>query len=88
MRRDLIDQSVEAICQKGCRSVREDIHLLRQGVILPELKEFDDLARQMVLKELRSIMAVYGNGCPIVQPVERERQFAAWPRKEKYVWVI
>ncbi|MCU7931956.1 MAG: hypothetical protein KZQ90_14230 [Candidatus Thiodiazotropha sp. (ex Codakia rugifera)] len=73
MRRDLIDQSIEAICQKGCRSVREDIHLLTQGVILPELKEFDDLARQMVLKELRSIMAVYGDGCPIIQPAERDK---------------
>ncbi|MES9947127.1 MAG: hypothetical protein B6D77_18530 [gamma proteobacterium symbiont of Ctena orbiculata] len=64
----LIEPYIEAICEKGCKSVREDMRLLSQGVVLPELKDLDEIARQMVLKELRSIMAVYGDGCPVVQP--------------------
>jgi hypothetical protein len=65
MRRKLIDEYIEMLCQKGCRSVREDIRLLERGVVLPELSVLDDLARQAVLKELRSIMAVYGDSCPM-----------------------
>lgn len=64
MSRQQIDQRVEQICQKGCLSVREDIMLLERGVILPELQDFDEMARQAVLKELRAIMAVYGDACP------------------------
>ncbi|MGD8908672.1 MAG: hypothetical protein PVF13_03040 [Chromatiales bacterium] len=59
-----IEACIEAICQKGCRSVRQDILFLQRGEILPELKGLDDLACQMVLKELRAIMAVYGDSCP------------------------
>jgi hypothetical protein len=65
MRSKKIDQCIERLCQKGCGSVREDILLLEQGVVLPELIALDDLARQAVLKELRSIMAVYGDSCPL-----------------------
>lgn len=72
MRSVSIEQHVEAICEKGCRSVREDIRLLSRGVVLPELRDLDELARQMVLKELRSIMAVYGDSCPAKQPADSE----------------
>lgn len=65
MRNKQIDQSVEALCQKGCQSVRQDIRLLEQGAILPELAVLDDLTRLAVLKELRAIMAVYGDSCPV-----------------------
>ena len=68
MRSKYIDECVERLCQKGCRSVREDILLLERGVVLPELSALDDLARQAVLKELRSIMAVYGDSCPVTAP--------------------
>ena len=78
-----IDQCVEALCQKGCGAVREDIRLLEQGVILPELKSLDDLARQAVLKELRSIMAVYGDGCPVAPSAQRELNGLEYARKEK-----
>lgn len=60
-----INSCIEALCLKGCASVREDIRLLEQGVVAPELKELDDLARFAVLKELRAIMAVYGEHCPV-----------------------
>jgi len=65
MRGKLIDECIENLCAKGCRSVRQDIRLLEQGVALPELAVLDDLARLTVLKELRAIMAVYGNSCPV-----------------------
>jgi hypothetical protein len=64
MTRERIDRSVEQLCQKGCLSVREDIRLLERGVILPELQDFDEMARRMVLQELQAIMAVYGDACP------------------------
>ena len=59
-----IDQGVERICQKGCQAVREDIRLLEQGVILPELRDLDESVHHQVLQELRAIMAVYGDVCP------------------------
>ncbi len=65
MRSYQIDECIEVLCQKGCRSVREDIRLLERGVVLPEISALDDLARQAVLKELRAIMAVYGDSCPV-----------------------
>lgn len=68
-----IDRYVEILCEKGCRSVREDIKLLERGVILPELKVLDDLSRKKVLKELRDIMAVYGESCPIGSPKDNQR---------------
>ena len=65
-----IDQGVERICQKGCQSVREDMLLLERGVILPELRDLDELGRRQVLQELRAIMAVYGDACPAVRQSE------------------
>jgi hypothetical protein len=73
MGRNQIDQYVEMLCQKGCRSVREDIKLLERGVILPELKVLDSLSREKVLNELRDIMAVYGDSCPIGSPKDNLR---------------
>jgi hypothetical protein len=46
---------------------------LEQGVILPELKVLDSLSREKVLKELRDIMAVYGDSCPIGSPKDNLR---------------
>lgn len=61
----LIDQKVEQLCLKGCKSVREDIKLLERGVILPEIQNLNQLGRENVLKELQAIMAVYGDACPL-----------------------
>ena len=70
MRDEQIEHCIEVICQKGCQSVRDDIRLLEKGVVLPELAVLDDLARLKVLKELRAIMAVYGDSCPVSLPSE------------------
>lgn len=60
-----IEQKVEELCQKGCRSVRQDIKLLQRGVVLPEIHDLTDVEREAVLRELQCIMAVYGDACPI-----------------------
>ena len=54
---------VEALCEKGCRSVRADIAALEKGKVLPETKGLDRATRLKVLKELKAIMAVYGDTC-------------------------
>ncbi|MCG8429100.1 MAG: hypothetical protein MI754_17225 [Chromatiales bacterium] len=56
---------VEVICNKGCQQVRQDIALLEQGVLLPEVSSLEAIERQAVLVELQSIMAVYGDSCRI-----------------------
>ena len=73
MRNKQIDQCVEILCQKGCQSVRREIRLMEQGVVLPELAVLDDLARLAVLKELRAIMAVYGDSCPVMPAKDEMR---------------
>ena len=54
---------VEAICGKGCRAVRADILALENGQVLQETKGLDRENRRKVLKELKAIMAVYGDTC-------------------------
>jgi len=60
-----VEGCVEAICNKGCRSVRADITTLEQGGAVKELKDASELVRQAVLRELKNIMAVYGDSCRI-----------------------
>ncbi|MEJ2452984.1 MAG: hypothetical protein P8103_02350 [Candidatus Thiodiazotropha sp.] len=74
MRSKQIEECIEILCQKGCHSVRQDIRLLERGESLPELRVLDDLARQTVLKELRAIMAVYGDSCPVADVQENKKQ--------------
>jgi len=65
MRRQLIEECIEILCNKGCRSVRKDIAALEHGQVLPEAWQLDAEERRMVLRELKSIMAVYGDSCKI-----------------------
>jgi hypothetical protein len=58
-----VDSSVENICQKGCRRVREDIAALERGEVIEEVALLDATERARVLAELKSIMAVYGGAC-------------------------
>ncbi len=60
-----IEACVEAICNKGCSLVRQDIELLEQGCSLPETSHLGSQARQLVLNELKSIMSVYGDSCRV-----------------------
>ena len=65
MERTKVEACVEAICNKGCRTVRQDISLLEQGEKLPEVAKLTEGECSQVLKELKNIMAVYGDSCRI-----------------------
>ena len=60
-----IADCLERLCQKGCLSVRADIQLLEQGKALPETEGMDQQEVQLVLRELKSIMAAYGDTCRV-----------------------
>lgn len=60
-----IETCIEVLCQKGCLSVRADIRALEQGQDLPETTGLSPKATQLVLQELKAIMAVYGDSCRI-----------------------
>ena len=60
-----IDESVELLCQKGCKALWSDIDKMEQGRVLPELQELNDRERAEVLKEIKSIMAVYKGSCSL-----------------------
>lgn len=61
----LLECRVEAICEKGCRAVREDILTLAHGQATPETADLDAADRAWVLAELRAIMAVYADQCRV-----------------------
>ena len=63
MQNTTIESCIEAICEKGCRQVRSDIRSLEQGRTLPEWSHLDTDERQRVLRELKAVMAVYGDSC-------------------------
>jgi hypothetical protein len=60
-----IADCLERLCRKGCLAVRGDIQLLEQGKTLPETEGLDRREVQLVLKELKSIMAAYGDSCRV-----------------------
>lgn len=60
-----IADCLERLCQKGCRAVRADIQLLEKGKILPETRNMPATEVKLVLRELKSIMAAYGDSCRI-----------------------
>ncbi len=62
-----IEECVEIICSKGCQSVRSDILMLEDGQSLPETEGLSAEECLILIKELKSIMAVYGDSCRIDQ---------------------
>ena len=73
-----IDEIVEAICQKGCQAVRDDISLLKCGNKPVETNGLNRVERKAVYRELESIMAVYGDSCRVdgdikIRSSKRER---------------
>lgn len=63
MKQNRVEESVELLCQKGCRQLWADIDELDQGGILPETSDLSCEERALVLAELKSIMAVYEGSC-------------------------
>lgn len=54
-----IDEIVENLCNEGCKAVRGYIEHLEQNDPIDLLEGLDDIEKTTILKELRSIMAVY-----------------------------
>ena len=60
MKSPIIQSCVEALCEKGCKAVWEDIAMLEEGERLPETRKLSTEENRAVLKELKAIMSVYG----------------------------
>jgi hypothetical protein len=58
-----VERSIEALCNKGCRSVWEDINALEQGHALQETRGLNGAEIAQVVAELRQVMAVYEGKC-------------------------
>jgi hypothetical protein len=60
-----VDSRIESLCQRGCHEVRQAIATLERGGDLPETQGLTADGRRLLLGELQSVMAVYGNACRI-----------------------
>jgi len=60
-----IDDRVELLCQKGCKALWADIDLMDRGQVLPELADLEPEEQAEVLREIKSIMAVYKGSCSL-----------------------
>ncbi|MDM8546211.1 hypothetical protein QUF61_06925 [Candidatus Venteria ishoeyi] len=56
---DCLENSLENICQQGCRQVSQVILQMEQGETLPETAMLSATQHQLLLVELKAIMAVY-----------------------------
>ena len=63
MNHRLIEQCVEKLCNKGCRSVWADIDALEAGQALPETGGLSKTELREVVRELKQVMAVYDGTC-------------------------
>ena len=60
-----VDRAVDSICEEGCRAVTGYIQRLKNGEDDPHWRHLDLEERRILLRELESIMAVYGGCCRI-----------------------
>lgn len=58
-----LEARLEALCEKGCRQVRQDIDALERGEDLPETRDLGGEERGWLLRELKQVMAVYADRC-------------------------
>lgn len=54
-----VSQTVEFICQRGCRYVNAILHDSRQRASCQPLSKLDSSEQATVLSELKSVMSVY-----------------------------
>ncbi|MCP5142143.1 MAG: hypothetical protein H6926_06515 [Chromatiales bacterium] len=60
---DAVEVVIEQMCQAGCKTVLQKIDAMERGEKIPECAGLGQDERHVVLHELKSIMAVYGNVC-------------------------
>jgi hypothetical protein len=61
--RQRVEQCVESLCNKGCRSVWGDIEALKAGQRIREVEGLSDEEIDLVVDELCAVMAVYEGTC-------------------------
>ena len=61
-----LEARLEAMCEKGCRHVWQDIDALERGENLPETRDLSVEDRAWLLRELKQVMAVYADRCSAV----------------------
>ena len=54
-----VNQCVDALCQCGCDAVRATIEAIEVGAKVPQLQTLGSEEREVVLDELKAVMAVY-----------------------------
>ena len=54
-----VNQCVDALCQCGCDAVRATIEAMEVGGEVPQLQTLGSEEREVVLDELKAVMAVY-----------------------------
>lgn len=54
-----VNQCVDALCQCGCDAVRATIAAMEAGADIPQVKTLNSEERELVLDELKAVMAVY-----------------------------
>jgi hypothetical protein len=61
--RDKIEVALESLCGEGCKAVWSTIASLESGAALPQTDGLSDAELDLLLAELKSIMAVYAGTC-------------------------
>jgi hypothetical protein len=56
-----IDLCIEQICEQGCRYVNQVIEQLEKNKIMDRLNHLNFVQQKILLRELKSIMAVYAD---------------------------
>jgi len=62
-----LEARLEALCEKGCQRVWQDIEALERGEELPETRGLTAEESRLLLHELKQIMAVYPDPCSAVR---------------------
>jgi len=60
-----VDECIELLCQRGCSAVRGVISDLEAGRPVPGTEQLSMDGRRRVLAELKAVMAVYDDRCPL-----------------------
>lgn len=56
-----LDVIVDTLCQQGCQQVAKTIQAIEAGQYPDIVQPLDASARDVVLRELKAVMAVYGD---------------------------
>ncbi len=54
-----VNQCIEALCLCGCDAVRATIEAMEAGADVPQVQTLGSEEREVVLGELKAVMAVY-----------------------------